>query len=181
MVRYNEREYKDHQEARDFNKTGDSGKVDNEESDKYEIEFEETIDRWHHHLLGEKLDDKGVWVRDTSMTRVINEKGAANIIRVIRSAINKNMNFAWFDGDEQRIIEADYCIALAPLIFSNYEEYEIPYPAQDYCNSLAIEVFNQFKILLTIARNGNMIRYRGDKTKTIISRHEVQGQGNPAY
>lgn len=179
MGRYNEREYRDVIDASSFHK--DSGKIDNEESDKYEIEFEETIDRWHHSLLGEKLDENGIWVRDPNIIRIINAKGAENIIRAIRSAINKNMNFARFDDQEKRIIEADYCISLAPLIFGNYEEFEIPYPAQDYCNTLGIEVFNQYKILLSIARDGNMIQYRGDKTKTIISRHETPNVNQGAY
>lgn len=176
MVRYNEREYKDHVDSQNFHK--DSGKMDNEESDKYEIEVEETLDRWHHNLLGEKLDDKGVWNRDYKMTRIINEAGAGIIIQTVRGVINKNMHFARYDEQEQKEIEADLGIALAPVIFENYVEFEIPEPADRYCRLVMEQVFNQFRLLLSIARFGNMITYRGDKTKTIISRHEVTGQSS---
>ena len=158
----------------------DAGKIENEESDKYEIEFETTLDNFFHTLLGQRLVN-GVWERDHYMKKMINKAGASIILQTIRGAINKNMNFAFYSKQEQREIESHLSEALSTIVYEGKEEYEIPYPANTYQDLIMEMTFNQFRVLLSIAQEGHMTAYRGEKTKTIISKHEVPPQGVGAY
>lgn len=173
-MRINESDYRLH---REFGQTKDAGKISSDESDKYEIEFEETLDTFFHNLLGQKLVN-GVWVRDPYMEKLINKAGASIILQTMRGAVNKNMNFGSYNDEEQREIESFLCEKLAPIIFENKEKYEIPYPSDRYGEIIMEMVFESLRVLLSISRNGHMTIYRGEKTKTVISKQEVaQPQG----
>jgi len=158
--------------SKEFEQNKDSGKISSEESDKYEIEFEETLDNFFHMLLGQKLVN-GVWVRDPYMKKMINKAGASIILQTIRGAVNKNMNFASYSEQEQREIESYLCEKLGVLVFENKEEYDIPYPANTYQDLIMEMTFSNLWILLSIARGGHMTIYRGEKTKTIINKQEA--------
>jgi len=165
--------------AKEFGQNKDAGKMSSEESDKYEIEFEETLDGFFHNLLGQKLVN-GVWIRDMYMEKLINKAGASIILQTIRGAVNKNMNFGSYDEQQQREIESYLCEKLAPIVFENKEKYEIPYPSDRYGELIMEQVFSTLQILLSIARGGHMTIYRGEKTKTVISKQE-NPQTNGVY
>jgi hypothetical protein len=161
----------DYNVAKEFQQSKDAGKIGNEESDKFEIDFSESLDEFYHELLGEKLVN-GVWVKDFYMKKWINRSGASIVMKVIKSLINKNMNFASYNDQELREIISYQCEKLSPLIFCDGDIlYDIP--KTDDQDLLMQMVFGKLWELGTIARGGHMTIYRGEKTKTIISKQEA--------
>lgn len=145
-----------------------------EDSDKWEMDTETTLDVMYHSWLGERRDDEGQWVRDRSLHKVMNKKGASFLINEIRPRFNINQQFSILGDSRVKEMVGDTGINIARILQYDYYKYEMdPLYIRNVCD----QVTNALHIWLNICLGGGMRTYKGDKTRTIINKQEITGQG----
>lgn len=176
-MRYNQDDLKLRNEFSQNIKTPDNAKLGSDESDKYEIDTNEALDLIYHNLLGEKQVN-GVWIRDKNMVKLMNKEGASIIMINLNHLFNKNMQFGFWDEWEKRQIVADTMQGLNWILAYDYYKYDIN-PIHNFMIKNMIE--KALREWLSISQDGNMIRYRAEKQKTIISKQETPQNSGGAY
>lgn len=151
----------------------DNQRLPPQDSDKWEMDVNVTLDEMYHTWLGEK--GKGAqWRRDERITRRMNEDGASFLISEIKSRFNLNSQFSVLSLEMIEDIASETSELIMKKLKYDYWKYEInPNDLEMICN----QIFHALFIFLMISYEGGMRTYKGDKTKTIINKQEMPGGG----
>lgn len=153
-------------------KLPDDKKIYTEDSENKEIDTKEVLDDLYHRWLGEKVINS-VWVRDTTLKRLMNEQGASLLISEIVPRFNTHSHFSVLDQQDIREIVSDTGTNLAGILKYDYWKYEIePKHITDICDQITHALY----IFLNISLGGGFRTYKGEKTKTIINKVDAPGE-----
>lgn len=172
-----EYKFEDYQLQKETNSTNDFKKRSPDDSDKWEMDVEATLDQLYHTWLGEKVVN-GKWVEDPKINKRMNEKGASLLISEIRPRFNINSQFSVLTSDMIEDIASETSENIMRILKYDYWKYDIKY------NDLVLickQIFDSLYIWLNISLEGGMRMYKGDKTKTVINKQETNVAGGGAY
>lgn len=157
--------------------TKDYQKLSPNDSDQWEMDVETTLDRMYHGWLGEKLRN-GIWDRDEKLVKLMNEKGASFLISEIRPRFNINMQFSVLEDETIKEIVGYTGINIARVLKYDYWKYGIK---PTHINNICDQITHALFVWLRISFMGGMREYKGDKTKTVINKQEINAAGGGVY
>lgn len=152
-------------------------KLQQDDSDKWEMDVEITLDNLYHTWLGEK-QVSGIWVRDKKLIKRMNELGASFLISEIRPRFNVNSQFSVLQEDIIDNFSSMTSERIMKKLKYDYWKYDIEYTDIEL---ICDQIFNSLYIWLMISLMGGMRTYKGDKTKTVINKQEIAQTGGGVY
>jgi len=125
---------------------------------RWEMDVEPWLNSIFNTLVGFSLQD-GVWKRDYTITRTMNELGASVFIRELKSRVSIHMQFSSLH--EKDIIEISSLASenYGDLLEDHWELWEIE-PTESNFRSIAMSLYDSVSICLRIAENGGMKQHR---------------------
>jgi len=133
--------------------------VTSEDVNKWGMETEPLLDKIYHKLLGEVENDEGLWVRDESISRIMNELGASELIQELRIRFNINMQMSELKMDDVKRICSDTGKVFADKLEDNWVEWSVN-PAESTMRGICKQLVDSLFIFLCIPLNGGMKRHR---------------------
>lgn len=137
----------------------DSAPVEHEDTGKWELDTDPWLNRIYHDLLGESLDENGVYQRDKLKNRAMNELGASDFINEVQGRVSLHMQFSELSNDEITDIASRSAEIYANKIEDFWPEWEID-PSRSNLEGVSQRMFDILRITLKIAMNGGMKTHR---------------------
>lgn len=130
---------------------------------KWELETSKLIDTIKNELLGNKLDQNGVWVRDPAKPIRMNEKGANAFVLEVLSRMNVHSQLS--ELSEKDIVDkaTEASENFGYQIEDQWREWDI-LPTESEIRSICMMLYDLIDIGLKIAKNAGMRRHR-ERTK----------------
>ena len=137
-----------------------------EDPNVWELDTEKYLNRLYNELLGNTFDEeKGVWIKDPSKTRTMNELGASEFMQEINSRFSVHQQLSELsDADIKEIASRGaeiYADKMTDIVINGGSDniWGIK-PSIPVLESISQRLYDTLFILLSIARQGGMKRYR---------------------
>ncbi len=137
--------------------------LESDDPGKWELDTGPWLDSVYHDLLGEIQNENGVWTRDYKRKRVMNELGASEYIREIKSRVSIHMQFSTFTDEDLKDIASRAAEIYADKLEDNWDKWDIE-PTESNLTSIATDLYDILFITLRIAKDGGMKKHR-EKSK----------------
>jgi hypothetical protein len=137
---------------------GNQVRLEEEETNRWEIETETIIEKFCRSLLGEVEDEKGSWVRDFNKERRMNEKGYSYIKNEMLR-ISRVLFLTELDKEEKNRMLNSLGKIIANMLTDNYSEWDVK-PEISNFESLATGVLDNVEFALNSALGGGMRKHR---------------------
>jgi len=133
--------------------------MDSEDIHKWESDPTPFFDKIYHNLLGETVNEEGVWERDPKRTRLMNEKGASQYINQLMLRFSINSQNGELDDNQIKRIIKDSSEVYAEQLADYYDEWDID-PKVSNFYSIALGFTHALEELLSVMRNGGFKKHK---------------------
>lgn len=137
--------------------------LEHPDAGKWEMDTEPWINRFYHELLGESMNDEGVWVEDPKKKKIMNDRGASELTQEISSRVSIHMQLSELKDEEIVEIASRSAEIFGDKITDHWRDWEIN-PSKSNCMSIGNRVYDILFIMLRISKNGGMKKHREHKT-----------------
>jgi len=133
--------------------------IEHDDPGKWELDTDPWVSRIYHDFLGETLNAEGVYQRDDSKNRTMNELGASDFISEIQTRVSIHMQFS--ELTEAQIIEIYSRAAegYANKMEDSWEKWELD-SSKSNLDCVANSMVHLLQIALNIALKGGMKTHR---------------------
>ena len=136
-----------------------SAVLETEDINKWEMETQGLLETKYHELLGEVLSPEGVWVRDLTKNRTMNELGASEFKQELSARIFINMQMSDLSEEWIRIQSARAGKIYSDKLEDNWHRWNIE-PQESNLESVGQQLHDMIFICLMIAKNQGMRKHR---------------------
>jgi len=153
-----------------------SSPIENPDQGKWEMDTDPWVNRLYHELLGESVNEEGVWVRDLKKKKIMNSDGASEFISEVSSRVSIHMQLSELTDQEIAEIASWSAQVFGDKITDHWREWGIN-PSRSNCESIGNRLYDILFIMLRIARNGGMKKHRerGKNPQIMAPPREVGG------